>query len=421
LGMRQADFCLTISIQMTTLDPPSPVRTIDTVLTALSYCYLTSMVVLAGMWVGTYWLPPADTARGYLDNFASLDGRSYAEIARIGYRYDPRRTSTIVFFPAFPLAGKAVAAISGLRAERALLLVAWSALAAAFVVFAMYVVETRGDAKLMHRSLLALGIWPSTMFMRMAYTEALFLLVVLLAMYGMQRRWPTLLIAVVIGLATAVRPPGIALLPVFVVYLWQSTPRGWRFAWRAVPALAVACWGLAAYMLYLWSEFGDPLIFAGGQRSWMHQPAPWTEKWASLLSLRPVWGTFVQSFDGLSESPKPFARLLTDYRFWNPVMFVATIGLVSWGAYKRSLAPREWLMAACLLLFAYVSVGHDNQMLSQPRFASVVFPVYLVLGELLARGRWWLIVAFTTVCGLSLATFAAAFAANYGATHKILY
>ena len=63
----------------------------------------------------------------------------------------------------------------------------------------------------------------------MAYTEALFLFLTILCLYGMERRWPLVVIALLIGLTTAARLVGVALIPPFILHVCalrypQSSP-----------------------------------------------------------------------------------------------------------------------------------------------------------------------------------------------------
>ena len=82
--------------------------------------------------------------------------------------------------------------------------------------------------------LLALGLFPPTLFMRMAYSESLFLFLTVLAMYGMERNWRLWGIAAVVGLATATRFTGVALLLPLAMHVWPgSAQRGTR--WRRLP------------------------------------------------------------------------------------------------------------------------------------------------------------------------------------------
>jgi hypothetical protein len=70
---------------------------------------------------------------------------------------------------------------------------------------------------------------------------------------------------------------------------------------------------------------------------------------------------------------------------------------------------------------SYATIGYDNLMLSQPRFASVIFPIYIVLAQLLRRTSWWACAAIFLACAMLLSTYSALFAAGYGTRYKILY
>ena len=59
-------------------------------------------------------------------------------------------------------------------------------------------------------TVLALALFPTSFFMRMVYTESLFLFLVLLTFVAMQRNWPLAVIAVIAGTATATRSVGVA-------------------------------------------------------------------------------------------------------------------------------------------------------------------------------------------------------------------
>src|SRR5205085_3352892 len=52
-------------------------------------------------------------------------------------------------------------------------------------------------------ALLAMSLWPTTVFFRMAYSESLLLVVTIGAMYAMERRWHPFWVSLVVGFATA--------------------------------------------------------------------------------------------------------------------------------------------------------------------------------------------------------------------------
>jgi hypothetical protein len=100
-------------------------------------------------------------------------------------------------------------------------------------------------------------------------------------------------------------------------------------------------------------------------------------------------------------------------RFFNPIFFVGTAVLVAVGAWKRWLTVYEVLLSIPLLAIPYVTKGYEMCMESQGRFAAVVIPAYIVMGQLLARLPWWLAWLILAISGAGLAFFASRFAAGY--------
>jgi hypothetical protein len=141
------------------------------------------------------------------------DGRWYAQIAEEGYSYDPLQQSNVAFFPAYPALAAAVMRLSNFSAEVSLLLVSNVALLAAMVLFDAYAREraqlgapprtsllsapdgttafntNSSSPRARTFSLLALALFPTTFYFRMGLTEALFLLLAILALFGLERRW----------------------------------------------------------------------------------------------------------------------------------------------------------------------------------------------------------------------------------------
>lgn len=151
------------------------------------------------------------------------DGHHYRNIVENGYAYDPDTRSNVAFFPWFPCSAWFVKQATGLGATTALLLTSNAYLLGAFMLFAGYLQHRRqplpqpqlpdGSYSIAEAALPAFAFFPTTFFFRMLYAESSFLMLALLAMYGMARRWPLLVIALAVGAATATRPVGAALLP----------------------------------------------------------------------------------------------------------------------------------------------------------------------------------------------------------------
>jgi hypothetical protein len=259
-----------------------------------------------------------------------------------------------------------------------------------------------------------MAAFPTTFFFRMAYSESIFFVLVVLAMYALSKHWNEIAIALVIGLATAARPVGIAMLAPFVLYLWngQHSLKN-RLIYIAL-LVPLACWGIALYTAFLWWQFGEPFAWVKSQQMWYNRPDPGLlNKLLALAAFEPVWA----SYDLLSicywhQPGQPDLALLS-MRFWNPIYFVAAVALMGVGIWKKWLNQYEILLGIALLLIPYLTRGCEMCMESQGRFVSIVFPIYLVLGQLLARLPAPVAVALIAASALMMAIHAATFAAGY--------
>lgn len=382
--------------------------------------YMTSFIVALGALLGSS-LVIQSPARGHIFNdraavYANWDGQWYADIARDGYSYRTGDYSNVTFFPVYPLAGRLVARVTGLGIEPALLLVSNVALVGLFSLMARYVTVRYpgGPDELPGWVLVALGLLPTTFFFRMAYSEATFLLIATLALFGMWREWPLAALAGLVGLATATRPTGLALVPPLALHVWQRSPTGGVFASRIMWMAPLACSGLAAYMAYLEVAFDEPLAFAKAQANWqLRPPAPPAARAWALITLEPLRSLYDPS-SGVRWWPagRAFPPVLS-LRAADPVYFLASIALIVLGAVRRWLDGREVLAAAGLLLIPYVATGYEQYIQSAGRYAASAVPVYLVLGNLLSRAPAPAASALTGISAFLLGTYSALFCAWY--------
>lgn len=379
-------------------------------------CYaITSLIAILGVIFGYRFLePPIDShfhKRNLIQAFANQDGGWYRQIVTTGYSYNPEARSPVAFFPLYPLLSHCVMRSFDLWPEAAMLIVAHVCLALAFVLGSIYV-EFRQPgyhSGAPHLVLLTMGLMPATFFFRMTYAESLFLFLSILSLLGMARRWPLLVIGLIVGLATATRPVGVSLVAPFLLHCWHraATPR--EFLLKVSLLLPVACWGIGAYAIYLQLRFGDPLAFAKTQENW-GSPVPLPDKIIDLLSYHPIWSIFDhEPLTGLDEPPNALDRFFS-WRIANSACFALTAILIVIGAMKRWLSSYEILLAVFLLLIPYYTRAIEMGMSSQARFAGVVFPVYLVLGNLLARLPWPVSGSILGLSAFYMGIFAAMFA-----------
>ncbi len=389
-------------------------------LSALVVWYLTSCIVFVGAWFGLGRTTlesahPSSTTRVDLwSSFAAWDGEWYVGIVDNGYTYDPDAQSSVAFFPAFPKLAAVVKWITGWRAEWALLCVSQLALIGCFLTLAMYLAERFPQARseVSDLSLLSLGLFPTTFWMRMCYTESLFLLSLVVAMLGMQRRWNPIVVALLIGFATATRSAGVALLPVFWWWLWRDRqPRSLPHAIATAAALLpVSIWGLLAYIIYLNFRFGDPWVFIQTQVHWDERLVTGIgDKLTKLLTLEPFWAVYIPSSGCYWGRVPPTDNPLFNMKFWNPIYVLATVGLVGFGVRQRWVNTREVLLVIGLLAIPLWFQAARNCMMSQARYASVIFPAYLVLGQILSRLPVSAIAILSAMSGLMLGLYTALF------------
>ncbi len=352
----------------------------------------------------------------FLDVLAQWDGQWYLEIATEGYGYDPTRPSSVNFFPVYPLLVGAVFQLTGMPAALAGLLVSHAFLIGAFVLLFAYVRQRCADGpeQLGAYVLLAFGFFPTTFFMRMIYTESTFIFLTILALYGMERKWQPIIIALVIGLATATRPVGVALILPFVLHVCQQGGFAWRTGMQLIFLVPMASWGLLEYMLFLQVEFGEPLAFVQTSSHWWFRPSVGlSEKSLALLTGEPIWAVYQSSSLAFWKHHAPDPSSLFSLQFANPLFFVLAVALVGFGAMKRWLSRYELLLAIGLLLISYISLGYRGCMTSQGRYVSAAFPIYLVLGNLFCRVPATVSLGVLGVFAAYLAIYAAMFAAGY--------
>jgi hypothetical protein len=381
-------------------------------------CYATTGAVVAlGMVLGIHCLElKIKSYNVYLyeyrfQAYENWDGQWYKSIAAEGYRYDRGRTSNVAFYPAYPLATRAFAEVTGFGISPSLALVSNLSALAAFCLLALYARARYQDPEITLYALISLGLIPTSFFLRMAYSESMFLLAVVLVLVAVGRRWPLLVVAGLIGLTTAVRPVGIALIPPFFVEVWRRRRETRHLAMTLLASLPLCCWGALAFTFYQSYEFDDPLAFVRTQALWSrHPPTSPGQRIVDLATLEPIRALFEPASRGYWGRHEPKHPVLLSLHAAGPVYFLAAVALTILGAARRWLTTFEWMSSLLLLIIPYCTNGYTNYFLSMGRCSLVAIPVYLVLGHLLARAPAPLAAAGFGISGFYLGAYAALFA-----------
>ena len=325
------------------------------------------------------------------EQFCARDGHHYLRIVTRGYELKRDDLTSVVFFPAYPLIARWLQSLTQLPPIASLMLVSNLSCLTAAWVWSGYV-AARSDDEDQGRAFdatLWLLLSPMSLFFRVCYSEALFVLLLAAWLYCAQRRWPYGVLAILAGAVTATRSVGIVLMPVFVWHVWQ-TAGDLRTVARGLLWTPVAAWGLLAFMTYLAVAHDDPLAFAHGQQEWVRTPLSWGEKVRELLTFEPIWGCYVPQSRHYWASLRKGSTLWNGLDCWNTVYFVVALGLLIGGGVKRWLNTTEFALGSLLLLFPYVMLAAENSMQSQARFTVVNLPLTLVLARWTAQLPSWL-------------------------------
>lgn len=329
---------------------------------------------------------PHSNPPGFFSSMANWDGVWYERIVNTGYFYDPGKHSSIAFFPGFPLLARLVQIITGLDAVMALLFVSHACYLLLFVAVPIYLHDRDNSGDWGENTILALLFWPMAIFFRFAYSESLFVLLMVLVLMGNRRQWPLVVVAAIAGTATGVRSVGVVLA---VLVVWRCLHESGSIGLRVVRGIGYGClsaWGLLAFMAFQWKYFADPFVFCWTQTHWTVMPS--LSLWQTLESqvlLEPIWSVYVPSHPAFWARFEWQPNILVGLQFWNPLFLVASAGFVAIGIRRRWLTTEEVLLSVGLLLIPYLLQGYRMAMMGQGRFAGAVFPCYIVMGRLLGQ------------------------------------
>ena len=301
--------------------------------------------------------------------YARFDSGWYATIARDGYGPPPPEgaASEHAFFPLYPFLARAVRLATGLGAFRSLVLVSWTALLFALPLF-LEEARRRGAPPDPWRALPFLLLYPTSFFLQSAYSEAVYLLVALLAFRFVRSRRLAGAVALAF-LAGLCRAPAAALGPgLALAWLIEETPVAERRRPGNVAAfglLGVApLLGVLSYAFGIGLAKGEPALYFRVMSGWPERVAGTTSGPAAFF------GRF-------------FERAASGELLHHPGILVpfalAALLLALSVVQLRAGRPSDaaWMTA---LVAMPILTGTDAGI---PRYTLTVFPVTLSLASLL--------------------------------------
>lgn len=277
------------------------------------------------------------------------DGGHYTGIAANGYQFPQQ-----AFFPLWPLLIKALS-LTGMSVYMAAYLLSFILGLTTFILF--YVLASKLLNKQQAKyALILFACFPSTMFLHASYTEPLFLTLVLLSFWLLEKKH-YFFSALTGGIATSSRFVGVA---VAVSYPLLKKPLIKRIFWTSL-----ALSGLVAYMFYLQVVYHNPLYFKDAEETWCPQQQC---NWSFPFDTLSTYGNLI-SLGWIKPS------LYFGFIDWT----AATIFILLTPVVLKKLGLNYFLYSL-LVILPRLSSGTTVAMI---RFVLVAFPIFFILPSLL--------------------------------------
>jgi hypothetical protein len=325
---------------------------------------------------------PPETARPWriyanelLDLPARWDTGWYLTIANEGYLYLPNAASdyqqNIAFFPAFPMSVRYLSVVLG---RQPLWTGVGISLVSFFIALMYFLRLSRSLLKDEEKAVTAvtlLAAYPFAVFFSAAYTEGLFLLTLLGAVYHFHEK--QLLRAACWGFLCGLTRPNGSLLSIVlalmaVAPLWDAArrrivipPDGWRPIVMRMLAAASPGLGMLAFSAYIYRLTGNPF-------AWTAQNAAWGRVYRGLDAIVTDRIAFISANGWYT-----YASTQTLDMFYLMGVLLALAAV--WPVYRRF-----GLAFAVFIPITILPPMAAGGLLSMGRVTSVLFPVFLWMG-----------------------------------------
>ena len=286
------------------------------------------------------------------------DAEHYLGIAKAGYN-----GTEPAFFPLYPLLIRIVGAFTGSQLVAGLII---SNVASFFGLLYLYkLVEHEYNRHVAQRATFYVSIFPTAIFFSAVYSESLFFCVTVASFYYLrERRW---VMAGLFGfLAALTRSEGVLLAaPMFIEWIIAAKEGGHEFFryWiddvvKPLIGMALVPLGLACYMAYLWVLNGDPLRFSHVQTHWgRHFAPPWVSFASTVQKIVHAHATQTVANESLE------------------LAFTLLMLIVLFVGFRRLRLSYVVYMALSIIIPMCTA-----SLMSMPRFALVLFPMFALFG-----------------------------------------
>ena len=313
---------------------------------------------------------PSPWGPGMNPYFAKYDSGWYQSITRDGYGPPPapRKESSHAFFPLYPMLARGLMLLTGLPALWALTAISWAAFLFALPLFGEECRVRLGPERA-RGPLPFLLLYPMAFFFAAAYTESLFLLLLLLAFRFVRTDHPlgAICVGVLLGLT---RAPAVAVGPALALaYGLGEHGLGQHPRKRLLASCALAVAPLAGALTYVlgigWWK-GEQGLFFRAMGAWAHRSTNPLHGAADFFHEQVT----LFSSGGLFQHPGAIAPL---------AHFTLFAALAVIQLKRRRFSDAAWTAGVLGLAFL---TGTTNGV---PRYTLTIFPGIILLFELFER------------------------------------
>lgn len=304
----------------------------------------------------------------YFWTWGNFDGQHYINIAQNGYGF-----GEYTFFPLYPLLIKYLGKLVETNLFNLNLIgQIISNLSFIFALFGFYrLAKVDFSEKVSKLSVILLLLFPTSFYFAGVYTESLFLALLIWAFYFLRIKKYTA--ASILGiLITFARPVGIYILPAFFLEWFIQNRNSKKFLKRFPYSFLTIPLGLLSYMYYLKTHINDAYAF-------FRQQVYVGEHRSSRIILIPqiIYRYLFKVFPNLNYSyfPGVFFTLL---EFFIGISYLIVVLILFYSSR---------LSYAVFAFMAYITPTFLGSFSSMPRYVLIIFPVYFVLANYLAKSK----------------------------------
>jgi len=252
--------------------------------------FITRLIVFVGAYLAEIAIPGV-IGDGYyhvnpnnvlLDVWARWDSSFYINIVERGYWFEVGQQSAVAFFPLYPLLMSLLKPIVGSTLAAGVLVSNLCLLGALIFLYRLTEHEFKNSATAT-RAVFYIAAFPTSFFFTAVYTESLFLLTSIGAVYFARKRiwvWAVLfgllcsstrivgvLMWGVVGLEW-LKSHGWTFSTIHKIDSWKNMLKGLRTDYLNLAVIFIIPLGLISYMIFLNARFGDPVAFSTTQSAW---------------------------------------------------------------------------------------------------------------------------------------------------------